>query len=185
MNLRKNFNIYFFSFFIYCIIGWLYEVLLELFVYNHGFVNRGFLYGPYLPVYGFGAIILIFLLKNISYKKRYIKKLNISPIITFILIFFITTVIEYFTGFMLDLILNIRLWDYTNKFLNINGLVCFSASFRFALGGTIFLYLLQPNFNKLINKIPIKTQNLIVFTLLTIITTDLLVTILKYLLMLF
>ena len=81
MNLRKNFNIYFFSFFMYCIIGWLYEVLLELFVYNHGFVNRGFLYGPYLPVYGFGAIILIFLLKNDfheTYSSCYIEKTGIN-----------------------------------------------------------------------------------------------------------
>jgi len=181
INFRKIFNIYFFSFFLYCVIGWLYEVALELFVYNHGFVNRGFLYGPYLPVYGFGAIVLIFLLKNFSYKKRYIKKLNISPIITFIIIFFITTIIEYFTGFMLDLILNIRLWDYSNQFLNINGFVCFSASIRFAIGGTIFLYLLQPNFVKFINQVTKKNQNLLVSILMSIMFVDLFVTLLKYL----
>jgi len=179
--LRKNFNIYFFSFILYCFVGWLYEVALELFVYNNGFINRGFLYGPYLPVYGFGAIVLILLLKNFSYQKRYIKKINISPIITFILIFIVTTLIEYFTGYMLDLILNIRLWDYSNQFLNINGFVCFSASIRFAIGGTIFLYLVQPNFVKLINKISRKTQNLLVFILMSIILTDLVVTLLKYL----
>jgi len=179
-NLKKSFNIYFFSFFMYCFIGWLYEVFLEFFIYNHGFVNRGFLYGPYLPVYGFGAVILIFLLQNIAYKKRYVKKINISPIITFVLIFFITTIIEYFTGFMLKTILNIRLWDYSNYPLNIDGIICFSASLRFAIGGTIFVYLLQPNFVKLINKIPRKIQNSLIIILLTILLVDLFVTVLPY-----
>jgi len=178
--LRKNFNIYFFSFLMYCVIGWLYEVALEYFAYNHGFINRGFLYGPYLPVYGFGAIILLLLLKNFSYQKRYIKKINISPIITFILIFIVTTLIEYFTAYMLDLILNIRLWDYSNQFLNVNGYICFSASIRFAIGGTLFLYLVQPNFVKLINKIPKKTQNMLVITFMSILLADLIITLKKY-----
>ena len=178
---QKSFNLYFFSFVLYCIIGWIYEVLLELFVFKNGFVNRGFLYGPYLPVYGFGAIILLFLLKEFAYKKRYIKKINISPAISFIILFLTTTLIEYITGFMLHSLLNIRLWDYTTYFLNINGYVCFSASLRFAIGGTIFLYLLQPNFIKLINKIALKTQKFLVYILLSIILTDFTITILKYL----
>lgn len=181
MKLKKSFNLYFFSFFMYCIIGWLYEVALELFAYNHGFVNRGFLYGPYLPVYGFGAIILIFLLKDFSYKKRYIKKINISPIISFIIIFFVTTIIEYITGFMLLKLLNIRLWDYSNYAFNINGIVCFNTSLRFAIGGTLFLYLVQPNFVKLINKVSIKTQNLLIVIISSILFTDLFATLLKYL----
>ena len=57
---------YFIYFVLFSIIGWLYEVFLELFIYNNGFVNRGFLFGPYCPVYGFGAIIFILALNKLK-----------------------------------------------------------------------------------------------------------------------
>ena len=60
---------YFIYFVLFSIIGWLYEVLLELFIYNNGFVNRGFLFGPYCPVYGFGAIIFILTSKLYQWMK--------------------------------------------------------------------------------------------------------------------
>ena len=63
----SNYVVYFF---LYCVIGWIYEVFLEVVVYRWGFSNRGVLFGPWLPVYGFGALIFIFLIypliKNIQ-----------------------------------------------------------------------------------------------------------------------
>ena len=55
-------------FFVYCIIGWIYEVIWE-FAIGNGFVNRGFLHGCYLPIYGFGALILIFSLRKLMNKE--------------------------------------------------------------------------------------------------------------------
>ena len=55
---------------IYAVIGWLYEVFLEVVVYRWGFTNRGVLFGPYCPVYGFGALLFIFLVYPMIRKKK-------------------------------------------------------------------------------------------------------------------
>ena len=54
--LRRLQEIYLY-FFLYCVIGWLYEVFLEAMIYRWGFSNRGILFGPYLPIYGIGALV--------------------------------------------------------------------------------------------------------------------------------
>ena len=85
-NKKKDLSFYTFAFLIYCIIGWIYEVIWE-FAVGNGFVNRGFLFGPYLPIYGFGVLILYFLLSKVMKKDiRIFKKIKITPIIVFILI---------------------------------------------------------------------------------------------------
>ena len=173
----NKFKLYFFSFMLYCFIGWLYEVILE-FSYGHGFVNRGFLHGPYLPVYGFGALLVLFSVRPFSKKRIYIGKILITPILTFIFIFFLTSIVEYFTGVILDVFFNKQLWDYSDEILNINGIVCLTASLKFATGGTIFLYILQPFFEKFIEKIQKKLQTVLFCLLFVTILTDFLVTIL-------
>lgn len=60
---------YFIYFILYSIIGWCYEVFLEVFIYRWGFSNRGVMFGPYCIVYGFGALLLIFLLSKLKKKK--------------------------------------------------------------------------------------------------------------------
>jgi len=175
--LFEKIKIYFFSFMLYCFIGWIYEVILE-FSYGHGFVNRGFLHGPYLPVYGFGALLILFSIRPFTKKKIYIKNFLITQIIVFILIFFLTSIVEYCAGVILDVFFNKTLWDYSDEFLNINGLVCLFASLKFATGGTIFLYLLQPLFEKLISKFPRILSNVLFITLLLTIFIDFIITIL-------
>ena len=174
--MSKKLKLYFFSFMLYAFIGWIYEVILE-FYYGNGFVNRGFLFGPYLPVYGFGALLIIFAIQSFSKKKIKVKNICITPILVFILIFLLTSVVEYITGTILDVFWGKRLWDYSNYFMNINGLVCLSASTRFAIGGTAFLYLLQPFFEKTINKIPQKVQSILFGIFLIALLTDFCITI--------
>ena len=65
---KNKWYFYVCCFFVYCVIGWIYEVIWEFKVGN-GFVNKGFLHGCYLPVYGFGGIILLFSLKKLMNKK--------------------------------------------------------------------------------------------------------------------
>ena len=65
----KKVRNYVIIFFVYAVIGWLYEVLLFYFR-GDGLINRGFLYGPYLPVYGFGGLLLVVLLNKILIKKK-------------------------------------------------------------------------------------------------------------------
>ena len=63
-------NKYFLYFMMYAIIGWIYEVFLEVVVYHWGFSNRGVLFGPYCPVYGFGALAFIFTMYPLVKKVR-------------------------------------------------------------------------------------------------------------------
>ncbi|MCI8342401.1 MAG: putative ABC transporter permease [Firmicutes bacterium] len=141
---------------LYSIIGWIYEVVLA-FIYGWGFVNRGFLFGPYLPVYGFGAIILILSLGKFMNKKITILNINTTPLIVFMLIILITSIIEYITGSALNAIFHRRWWDYSNDYLNINGYICPRTSIRFGFGGMLFLYILKPAFLGTINRLKNRT----------------------------
>lgn len=170
-SLNKKITYCILTFILYAFIGWIYEVILE-FYYGNGFINRGFLFGPYLPVYGFGALLILGLLYKFSKKKICLGKISITPVLVFILIFLLTTIVEYITGAMLDIFLKTRLWDYSHYKFNINGLVCLSASTRFAIGGTVFIYILQPLFDKLINIINVKLKNILAYGIVSIIIID-------------
>ena len=96
--MKKNFNFLidnYIIFAVYALIGWLYEVTLFL-IRDHIFVNRGVLFGPFLPIYGFGILILLLLLKRFMQKKHLASNLIWMSISTFTVITFITvTIIEY------------------------------------------------------------------------------------------
>lgn len=171
---EKNFYI----FIVYAVIGWIYEVVWHLIVKNM-FVNRGFLFGPYLPIYGFGAIVLYYILWKFKEKKHKIGKIDITPILVFILIFIITTVIEFIAHLILDQYFGIVLWDYTNDYWNIDGRVCFAASRNFAIGGTIGLYLIQPIIEKTFKKMPSKRKHLIFIPLFIIVLLDFIIVLIK------
>ena len=162
-------------FFVYAVIGWIYE--LFIFYYHDGvWINRGFLYGPYLPVYGFGMLLLVSILNNIvSRKKKNFKEWVLDVVIVLIAVFLIATLVEYITHYVMDVFFNIKLWDYTNQFLNINGRVCFNASRNFAIGGTFLLFVVQPIVNKFINNS--KKLDLISIILFLIIIIDFIITI--------
>ena len=126
-------------FFIGSFIGWIYE---EIFYYlsENLITNRGFFYGPYLPVYGWGSIILMILLK----------KLKKHPLLIFILSMLITGVVEYITGYIMFAIYGRVWWDYTGLFLNIHGYVCLRSVFTFAIGTIGLIYIIEPILNKFI-----------------------------------
>ena len=89
-------------FFIISILGWIYEVFLDVVVYRWGFTNRGVLIGPYCPVYGCGAIAILFCLKKLMKKKIRLFKTNITPAIVFVGIVVITTIIELIASYIME-----------------------------------------------------------------------------------
>lgn len=163
----KTFSKLFLIFFIGCIAGWIYE---EIFYYvDDGIiVNRGFLYGPYLPVYGLGAL-LIYLLLN-RFKKQ--------PLLVFLLSFVITGVVEYLTGLWMWEVYHKRWWDYTGLFLNIDGYVCFRSLFTFAIAALVLIYVFVPLIDKLINKMGKKASFALSLTIGIIMIIDLILTLL-------
>lgn len=211
---------YYLIFCVYALIGWIYEVFWMWFVVPpYHFTNRGVLFGPFLPIYGFGLLILLFMLGKFMKKKhkannplyliissitvvtfiyttiieyttpkiyhvsdylsRYglgliitnivvlviiylllnskkskkLKNIDLTIILVFLLIWIITTSIEYVSHFMTDKFFNTMLWDYSKDFLNINKRVNWDASRIFAIGGTFLLYVVQPQIDKILKKL--------------------------------
>lgn len=142
----------FLYFFLYSVIGWLYEVFLEVVVYRTGFTNRGFLFGPYLPVYGCGALLFLLFLYPLAKRKLVLGNVNVTPFLIFLGCALVATIVELITSYGLDL-LNLKLWDYSKYAWNFQGRIALNPSVRFGLGGLLFLYGLQPLFERLSTKL--------------------------------
>lgn len=132
-------------FFAFAMFGWIWECTLQIIQDGH-FVNRGSLYGPWVPIYGFGGISLVVLLKRFAD----------HPIVTFLLAMLVCGILEGGTGWYLDTFRGMRYWDYSNFYFNIHGYVCLEGLLVFGLGGCMFIYLLAPMLDTYLNKIPKK-----------------------------
>ena len=117
-------------------------------------------YGLLLIVINIISIILInlFITKT---KSKKVKNMDTTTILVFLLIWIITTVIEYVSHFAIDKLTGKLLWNYTNDFLNINSRVNWDASRNFAIGGTVLLYTVQPLLEKILIKLKEKQKLLI------------------------
>ena len=150
--MRKRLSDLFLCFLAYAIIGWCYEVFLEVFIYKWGFSNRGFLFGPYCPVYGFGTLLLLFCLKGVKEKRRWY-----SPILVFLGTVLITTSVELLTSYIMEFATGGWMWDYTKYTIQFDGRIALNPSIRFGLGGLFFLYAVQPLLEKLAGYLGEKT----------------------------
>ena len=136
-------KIYFLLFIIYSMIGWVMEVMCSLQRLKK-FVNRGFLIGPYCPIYGYGCLLIIILLKN-----------NLDdPLALFLKAIVICSLLEYFTSFFMEKLFNARWWDYSNKKFNINGRICLETMLPFGILACLVMYVLNPFFESKINLLP-------------------------------
>ena len=176
LNIQKKLSEYFLYFMLYSIIGWIYEVFLEVVVYRWGFSNRGVLFGPYCIIYGTGALILIFCLSGLQKKRIYLGKVLITPVLVFIGIVVITTVLELIASYIMEFTQGEWLWDYTRFSFNFEGRIALNPSIRFGIGGMVFLYLLQPLFRKLTGKMSDKVLYTVSLILLILFIADIIYT---------
>lgn len=133
--------VYFLLFFFYSFCGWLLEVSCKL-ISDHKFINRGFLVGPYCPIYGTGAILMSILLE---------KYLNDSFTL-FIMTILLCSILEYFTSYALEKIFKTRWWDYSTKRFHINGRICLETMIPFGLLGLFLMYVSNPFLLSIINE---------------------------------
>lgn len=130
-------------FFTAAIIGWIFEVTLHI-IEQGEFVKRGVLQGPWLPIYGYGCILIL----TVLYKFR--KK----PLKEFFLIIILCGLVEYCTGIYLEYTFNgAKWWDYSGYFLNIQGRVCAEGLLVFGLGGIILVYVLAPLIDNFLQRV--------------------------------
>lgn len=129
--------------FIFAIIGWVWEVILHIIV-DGEFVKRGVLHGPWLPIYGYGGILILTVLN----------KFRDKPLIQFLTIIVLCGTIEYFTAVYLEYAYNgQKWWDYTGYFLNLHGKICAEGLLVFGLGGIAVVYIVAPLLDNIIQKI--------------------------------
>lgn len=169
-------------FYVFCVIGWIYEVIWEYAVGN-GFVNRGVLYGPHLPIYGIGVLILYFLFRKLIKKDIKIGKLKITPLIVFIAIMMIVSIVEYCGAVFTEDIMHLpRLWDYSSDVITINGKVIpLNVQGRISLrnsaclsaGAMVMLYFVWPLLEKLFSKIKPKVTKTIAVIIIAVMGIDL------------
>ncbi|CCY27855.1 putative membrane protein [Acholeplasma sp. CAG:878] len=137
-----NFLFYFLLFFIYSVIGWFVEVTY-VYIGTKKFINRGFLIGPYIPIYGYSALIMAL----------YLTQYKDNPLTVFLLAIFICTFIEYMISFNMEKLFNARWWDYSNSKFNINGRVCLKNGLGFGFLSLLLIYLINPWLVNLLGKL--------------------------------
>lgn len=134
-----------FLFFIGSVSGWVLEVVFRKYVSkenpDHKWINPGLCTGPYLPLYGCGLCVLYFIA---SFEKFYIiNNPLLNRIFLFILMAFAMTLLEYIAGVISLKVSKVRLWDYTNEWGNIQGIVCPKFSLLWSVLGALYYFLLH------------------------------------------
>ena len=167
----------FLCFWMYALLGWIYEVFLEVVVYRWGFHNRGELFGPYLPIYGVGAMLFLLCFSRLM-KKKDVKWLNIvKPFLIFLGCMAVATAVELAASYILEYTSGSWPWQtYARYKYNFQARIALSTSIRFGLGGLLFMYIVQPFYNWLLSKPKKKTINIIAVIVLVIVVTDFILT---------
>lgn len=163
-------------FIMFSVIGYLYEEIL-LVIYRKPMENRGFLHGPYLPIYGFGGIISIFSIGKLIPLDVIVNNKSIKALLIFLLITFISTIVELIGGFIMHKFFNLRLWDYSKRHINFKGYITPDASIRFGLGGIFIYYYMIPLLEKIINNYSIETMQISAIIAILIMGIDFIYTI--------
>ncbi len=153
-------------FMFYSVIGWCTEVIYKT-TCTGKFVNRGFLNGPLCPIYGVGATIVILLLTPLQDN---LLLLYIGSVI-------LTSVLEFLTGFVLEVIFHQKWWDYTNEHFNIKGYVCLKFSLLWGIGCVLIMKVVQPIVMLAYDKTPNTLKNISFIIFYSFMLADLIITV--------
>ena len=125
------------------VIGWLWEVGMHLVSYGE-FVNRGVLHGPWLPIYGTGAVLILTMLYR--FRGR--------PVLEFCSTILLCGFLEYMTSLVMEIATGgMKWWDYSGYFLNLNGRICAEGLLAFGVGGLAIVYVIAPVIDGLIGEL--------------------------------
>ncbi len=152
---------YFLIFIIASFIGWVYEGIFYKITENR-LTNSGFFYGPYVPIYGIGAILIVVLLKRFKGK----------PVLFFVMCMLVTGILEYIVGIFMVSVWHRRWWDYTGLFMNIGGQVCLRSVVSFAIGSIPLIYFIEPKAIDINLKMSEKNKNIIYGSIALIMIID-------------
>lgn len=134
---------YFLLFIIYSFTGWTMEMIVTA-IENKKIVDRGFLIGPYCPIYGWGGVLMTI----------FLTRFQNNIIVLFLMAIVICGMLEYITSYIMEKIFKARWWDYSNKKINLHGRICVDTLIPFGILGTFIICVANPFFMDMINNIP-------------------------------
>lgn len=148
-------------FFIYCFVGWIWECSYVS-IRTKKLTNRGFIRGPFLPIYGCGALVMLYFGMPL---KGNIPLMFLAGAVS-------ATIMEYCTGEAMEYIFKVRYWDYSKCFLNVRGHICFKATMAWGTFTVLMNYFLHPPVEKMVMAIPDNVLNVVVALLVIYFTAD-------------
>jgi len=166
MSYREIFFNYFLYFIIYSMLGWVVEVLFHLYT-EKKLINRGFLNGPWCPIYGVAAIIMITLLNRLPQ----------NPILIFLAGSILASLIELITGVTLERLFGNKWWDYSDDRFNIKGYISLKFSIMWGIATIILIKFLQPTIEMFLSNFSLPTLVIIHNMALIVFVVDVTLTI--------
>ncbi len=151
-------------FFVFSFVGWVIEVILKYFQFGR-FINRGFLVGPWLPIYGAGAALITLAVEGLTPVEKGIGT-------TFAISLIVCGLIEYLTSYYMEKRFHARWWDYTQKPMNLNGRIWIGNLILFGIGGVVIIHLANPILYSFFNSISLLSRKVFCGCLSVIIIND-------------
>ena len=151
----------FLMFIVFSFLGWIWESVIYSLIDKHRIVNRGFMSGPYIPIYGTGALIDLLILGNIT---------------DMVLLFFVSatlcTMVEYVASCVMEKLFNARWWDYYDMFWHLNGRICIEGFLAFGGLSVALVKWINPFTADLIGRLSPTALHITAGTLFVIFVTD-------------
>ena len=130
-------------FYIYSFFGWIFECVYCS-IHEKKLINRGFMSGPFLPLYGFGAVGIIIITLPI---RGHVILMSLCGMVS-------AGLLEYVTGYVMERLFKVKYWDYTGRFLNVHGYICFASVACWGVMTYLVVNIAQVRLIKLIRMIP-------------------------------
>jgi len=162
----ENILFYLTLFVVYSILGWIIETLHCSLNQKKLILNRGFLIGPYLPVYGVTSIVMILFLNE--YKHDLFTLFAMSVVYA--------SIVEYIASYLMEKLFKARWWDYSERKFNLEGRICLRNSLLFGICGVLLVKYIHPFVITVINQIPNYIFNIISIFLISVFLIDLIIT---------
>lgn len=154
---------------LYSFLGWMLEIAYSN-ILNGKQNNRVFLFGPFCPLYGVGALIILFITNIIN--SLFTFKSFISLTIILILSIILVSILEYITGFILEKAFGTKLWDYSREAFNLHGRICLKYSLLWGFLAFLLLTVIHPFINRYVVQIQFATKSTISFSLILYFAVD-------------
>lgn len=155
-------------FIIYSMLGWVMESVFRS-ICERKLINTGFLKGPFCPIYGIGAIIMIV----------FLKQFQDNIFLLFLMSFIVLTIWEYVVGVFLEKVFNTKYWDYSNHKVNFQGRICLTNSIYWGILGVVFICYIHPFISEKLLLVPGYIVNILAITIMVILIVDMVISILK------